>query len=34
MQELGYKVSIYDGSWKEWGNDSNVPIENESGKSK
>lgn len=32
MQELGYKVSVYDGSWKEWGNDANVPIENKSKK--
>lgn len=28
MQELGYKVSVYDGSWLEWGNDKSVPIEN------
>jgi thiosulfate/3-mercaptopyruvate sulfurtransferase len=30
LQELGYKVSVYDGSWVEWGNDENVPIENPS----
>ncbi len=28
LQELGYKVSVYDGSWLEWGNDPKVPIEN------
>jgi thiosulfate/3-mercaptopyruvate sulfurtransferase len=27
---LGYKVSVYDGSWTEWGNDSEVPIQNPS----
>lgn len=32
LQELGYKVSVYDGSWVEWGNDSSVPIENPSKK--
>ena len=30
LKSLGYKVSIYDGSWKEWGNDDNVPIVNPS----
>ncbi len=30
LQELGYKASVYDGSWLEWGNDSAVPIENPS----
>jgi thiosulfate/3-mercaptopyruvate sulfurtransferase len=30
LKKLGFKASIYDGSWKEWGNDSNVPIENPS----
>lgn len=30
LQELGYKASVYDGSWIEWGNDSVVPIENPS----
>ncbi len=32
LQELGYKASVYDGSWLEWGNDSAVPIENPSEK--
>lgn len=32
LTKLGYKTSIYDGSWKEWGNDSEVPIENPSKK--
>lgn len=26
MQALGYRVSVYDGSWFEWGNDAEVPI--------
>ncbi|RXJ68457.1 hypothetical protein CRV08_06395 [Halarcobacter ebronensis] len=30
LQELGYKVSVYDGSWLEWGNDTEVPIVNPS----
>ena len=30
LQELGYKASVYDGSWAEWGNDEYVPIENPS----
>ncbi len=30
LKKLGYKPSVYDGSWKEWGNDTNVPIENPS----
>lgn len=25
---LGYKIEAYDGSWSEWGNDPEVPIEN------
>lgn len=32
LQELGYKASIYDGSWVEWGNDTSVPIDNPSKK--
>ena len=32
LQELGYKASVYDGSWLEWGNDSSVPIVNPSKK--
>jgi len=28
MRELGYNVSNYDASWKEWGNDFNLPIVN------
>jgi len=30
LQELGYKASVYDGSWIEWGNDKNVPVVNPS----
>lgn len=30
LQELGYKASVYDGSWTEWGNDLEVPIQNPS----
>ncbi len=32
LQELGYKASVYDGSWVEWGNDAVVPVENPSSK--
>jgi len=32
LKELGYKASVYDGSWLEWGNDSSVPVENPSEK--
>jgi thiosulfate/3-mercaptopyruvate sulfurtransferase len=27
LRELGLDVANYDASWKEWGNDSNLPIE-------
>ena len=27
LRELGYDVSNYDASWKEWGNDFSMPIE-------
>lgn len=30
LKELGYKASVYDGSWLEWGNDSEVPVNNPS----
>ncbi|RXK06570.1 sulfurtransferase [Halarcobacter bivalviorum] len=30
LQELGYQVSVYDGSWIEWGNDDILPIDNPS----
>ncbi len=26
MQKLGYKTSVYEGSWLEWGNNKNLPI--------
>jgi len=32
LKKLGFKPSVYDGSWKEWGNDENVPIDNPSKK--
>jgi len=32
LQELGYKPSVYDGSWLEWGNDMAVPVVNPSQK--
>ncbi len=28
LRELGYNVANYDASWKEWGNDFNLPIVN------
>jgi len=30
LKKLGFKASVYDGSWKEWGNDSSVPVTNPS----
>jgi len=27
LKKLGYNVSVYDGSWLEWGNDKHLPIE-------
>jgi len=30
LQELGFHASVYDGSWLEWGNDNNTPVENPS----
>jgi len=27
LRELGYDVANYDASWREWGNDSSLPIE-------
>jgi len=30
LKELGYKASVYEGSWLEWGNSLNLPIENPS----
>ncbi len=27
LRELGYNVSNYDASWREWGNDDSLPIE-------
>ena len=27
LKQLGYKASVYEGSWLEWGNDPNMPIE-------
>jgi len=32
LRELGYNVANYDASWKEWGNDFNLPIVNKSQK--
>lgn len=32
LQELGFHAAVYAGSWFEWGNDDNVPIENPSQK--
>ena len=30
LKELGYKAAVYDGSWLEWGNDTEVPVDNPS----
>ena len=30
LRELGYNVANYDASWREWGNDNNLPIINPS----
>ena len=30
MQKLGYKTSVYEGSWLEWANDENLPVVNPS----
>ena len=30
LRELGYNVSNYDASWREWGNDISLPITNKS----
>ena len=30
LRELGYDVANYDASWREWGNDENLPITNPS----
>jgi len=27
LKKLGYRVSVYEGSWLEWGNDPHLPIE-------
>jgi len=32
MQKLGYKTSVYEGSWLEWANDEKLPIVNPSKK--
>ena len=32
LKELGFKAAVYDGSWAEWGNDKNTPIQNPSKK--
>ena len=33
LRQLGYDVSAYDGSWYEWGNDMQLPIEPATGSS-
>ena len=32
LRELGFDVAAYDASWREWGNDYNLPITNPSDK--
>ncbi len=32
MHELGYNAIVYEGSWLEWANDFNMPVENPSAK--
>lgn len=32
LRELGYEVANYDASWREWGNDENLPVTNPSQK--
>jgi len=32
LTNLGYKTAVYEGSWLEWGNESNLPIINPSKK--
>jgi len=34
LKKLGYQASVYEGSWLEWGNNPNLPIENPAEKRK
>ena len=34
LKELGYKASVYEAGWLEWGNDSSLPIESAKGTKK